>query len=254
MKRNFLAKSFNKISESYDRYRPGYPLELIDYIIKTSKINKRSKILEIGCGTGKATALFLRKGFHVTAVEPGKNLIEAAQKNLNKYKEIDIVNKKFEAAKLKSDYYDLVFSASAFHWVDPEIGIKKLKNILKPEGYFAFFWSHTDYDHSEVWRKIKKVFQKYYHLNNFAATNNSHSNLALQKIKNSNFFNKIESRAFPVYGSIKLKDYFELIKTYSWIAVMNKKRQSEFIKELSDFLKKDLNIKRTNKLIIGRKR
>ena len=53
-----LRTTFNTSAEWYDRIRPGYPEALIDDVINLSAIPAGGRILEIGCGTGKATERF----------------------------------------------------------------------------------------------------------------------------------------------------------------------------------------------------
>lgn len=67
---------FDEIVLDYDRIRPEYPDALFEDIMKYSGMGKSKKAIEIGAGTGKATAPFLRAGYGVTAVEIGVNMAE----------------------------------------------------------------------------------------------------------------------------------------------------------------------------------
>ena len=58
----------------YDKFRPSYPAEIIDRLISTTKINSKSKLLEIGSGSGKATELLAPYKFDIFCVEPGEKL------------------------------------------------------------------------------------------------------------------------------------------------------------------------------------
>ncbi|MBU1111148.1 MAG: class I SAM-dependent methyltransferase, partial [Nanoarchaeota archaeon] len=60
-----LGKTFRKVSEEYDSARTGYPEEVIDYILTQSGIGKDGRILDVGCGTGKATTVFAERGYEV---------------------------------------------------------------------------------------------------------------------------------------------------------------------------------------------
>lgn len=55
------ALSFGAVAEAYERYRPGYPVELLDLVLAYAGRPLRTA-LEIGAGTGKATRLFARPG------------------------------------------------------------------------------------------------------------------------------------------------------------------------------------------------
>ena len=78
------SRKFDESAIYYDKYRPSYPKEVIESIISISGINEKDKILEIGAGSGKATELFVNRGYNLTCIELGKNL---AQKGIEKFKD-----------------------------------------------------------------------------------------------------------------------------------------------------------------------
>src|ERR1700749_3748758 len=73
---------FDDVAEEYDRHRPAYPDELVDRACQIAGIGPGDRVLEIGCGTGQLTRSLLARGLHVTAVEPGQNLLALARQNL----------------------------------------------------------------------------------------------------------------------------------------------------------------------------
>jgi SAM-dependent methyltransferase len=132
-----LGSVFDGVAEAYDAARPSYPPELVDAAIASGRLGAASRILEIGCGTGKLTELLVDRGLRVHAIEPGANLVEAAQRRIGDSTAVEYEIAKFEAAEIADGAYDAVFSATAFHWVDPEIGWAKVARILAPGGLFA---------------------------------------------------------------------------------------------------------------------
>jgi SAM-dependent methyltransferase len=118
------SASFDRVAALYDQYRPGYPAELVEEIITRSEIPRGGKILEIGCGTGKATALFAPKGYSILCIEPGKNLAAIAARNLRGWR-VEFETTTFENWNARVGEFDLAISAQAFHWVAPEIGFPK---------------------------------------------------------------------------------------------------------------------------------
>ena len=134
-----LAKSFDQIALEYDRYRPEYPIELISDIVAISEIPKGGRILEIGCGTGKASMPFAEMGYTMLCIDPGKNLLELARSKCKKFRRVSFVEATFEAAKIKPNIFDLVIAAQSFHWVNPAVGYKKSCRVLKDSGSVAFF-------------------------------------------------------------------------------------------------------------------
>jgi len=116
---------FDEIVISYDRIRWGYPDELYADIIRYTGPGKGKKALEIGAGTGKATAPFLDSGYEVTAVEMSRNMAGFLLEKFKGCNNFDVITSTFEDASLNDENYDLIYAASSFHWVDPEQGVPR---------------------------------------------------------------------------------------------------------------------------------
>src|SRR6202042_3593430 len=128
---------FDEIAAEYDRYRPAYPDELVDRACQVAGIGSADHVLEVGCGSGQLTRSLVARGLHVTALEPGKSLIALARQNLDGAGEVEFVNAQFEDALLPREHFQAVFSASAFHWVDPKVSWQKTADVLVPGGTLA---------------------------------------------------------------------------------------------------------------------
>jgi ubiquinone/menaquinone biosynthesis C-methylase UbiE len=128
---------FDEIAAEYDRRRPAYPGELVDQACQVAGIGRGDQVLEVGCGTGQLTRSLLARGLHVTALEPGPSLIALARQNLEGAGPVEFVNARFEEAALTHAHFRAVFSASAFHWIDPEAGWQKAADVLAPGGTLA---------------------------------------------------------------------------------------------------------------------
>lgn len=135
------SQSFDGVAEMYDRYRPSYPIELIEDILNISGLQPDGRILEIGSGTGKATILFAQRGYSILCLEPGQNLIYVAARNLAAYPRVSFVNARFEEWDSHDEMFDLVISAQAYHWVPENVRYEKTARVLKPGGYLAAFWN-----------------------------------------------------------------------------------------------------------------
>jgi len=131
--------SFDQAAADYDAVRPGYPPALIHEIIDFAKLPARAKILEIGCGTGQATIPFAQRGYQMTCLDIGLELATLAKKNCNPYPNVQIQVTSFEDWRPEPYKFDLVISATAFHWIAPEIAYPKAANALRETGALAIF-------------------------------------------------------------------------------------------------------------------
>ncbi|MGW6318626.1 class I SAM-dependent methyltransferase [Streptomyces sp. NPDC055099] len=129
------ALSFGSIAEAYERFRPGYPVELVDRVMAYAGRPVRTA-LEIGAGTGKATRLFARQGVAVTATDPdGEMLAE-----LRKHVPAGVRTERAAFEDLRpGDRYGLVYAAAALHWTKPEGRWSRVAAFLEPGGVFASF-------------------------------------------------------------------------------------------------------------------
>ena len=126
---------FDEIAEDYDRHRPTYPDVLVDRACEG--IGTGAAVLEIGCGTGQLTHGLLARELRVTAVEPGQQLIARARDQLNGVGDVQFVNARLEDASLPRAQYSAVFSASAIHWIDPDVSWRKAADALVDGGSLA---------------------------------------------------------------------------------------------------------------------
>ena len=131
------GKVFNEIAVEYDRNRPPYPDVLVEQACEVAGIGDGDRVLEIGCGTGQLTRSLLARGLRVTALEPGDRLIGVAEENLKDAGDVEFIHARFEDTQLPRESYEAVFSASAIHWVDPDLSWRKIADALAPNGTLA---------------------------------------------------------------------------------------------------------------------
>jgi SAM-dependent methyltransferase len=131
------GKVFNEMAVEYDRNRPTYPNALVDQACEVAGIGNGERVLEIGCGTGQLTRSLLARGLRVTALEPGERLIGVAEENLKGAGDVEFVHARLEDVQLPRESYEAVFSASAIHWVDPDLSWRKIADALAPKGTLA---------------------------------------------------------------------------------------------------------------------
>jgi SAM-dependent methyltransferase len=129
------ALTFGSVAGAYERFRPGYPDELVDLVLGYAGRPVRTA-LEIGAGTGKATRAFAARGIDVTATEPDEAMLEELRRHVPPT--VTTVRSAFEDLPLAADN-DLVYVAAALHWTRPEGRWDRVAGLLRPGGVFASF-------------------------------------------------------------------------------------------------------------------
>lgn len=129
------ALRFGTVAEAYERFRPGYPPELVDLVLDYAGRPLRTA-LEIGAGTGKATQLFAARGIAVTATDPDAAMLGELRRQVPAG--VTTLEAAFEDLPVTRTY-DLVFVAAALHWTDPIGRWPRVAAHLEPEGIFASF-------------------------------------------------------------------------------------------------------------------
>jgi ubiquinone/menaquinone biosynthesis C-methylase UbiE len=131
------ALSFDGVADEYDRVRPGYPSEIVDAACSIGGLAAGSRVLEIGCGTGKLTEELAARALRVEAVDPGARMVEVARRRVGDTPNVSFHVGRFEDVELPAGAFAAVFSATAFHWVDASVGWAKVARALEPGGMFA---------------------------------------------------------------------------------------------------------------------
>lgn len=162
--RKELGSTFDTEASKYDKMRPGYADDLFKAIFEYVKIGEGSRVVEVGSGSGQATLPVLKTGCQLTAVEYGENFSKILMDKFGGYNGFKVITGKFEDAELEENAYDLIFSATAFHWVPEEIGYPKVYSALKPDGAFARFANRprNSQNDPELAAEIDALYDEYY--------------------------------------------------------------------------------------------
>jgi ubiquinone/menaquinone biosynthesis C-methylase UbiE len=160
-----LEGTFDTVVSKYEKMRPGYAPELYQTIFDYAPIGEDSRVVEVGSGSGQATLPVLQTGCELVSVEYGENFSKALREKFKDYPKFSVKTGKFEELDFPADTFDLVFSASAFHWVPEEIGYPKVLRILKQGGAFARFANHPYQakDNPVLFEKIQNTYAEYYY-------------------------------------------------------------------------------------------
>ena len=141
-----FEQTFNQAAEDYEQSRPLYVQALYEDIFRYKPVDENSHVLEIGLGTGKATRPFLEAGCRLTGVEPGADLARLALERLRGYDRFTLRVQTLQDFQSPGEAFDLVYAATAFHWLPEEYGYRRVYALLKRGGAFARFAYHAGPD------------------------------------------------------------------------------------------------------------
>jgi SAM-dependent methyltransferase len=132
-----LGQVFDEVPDLYERVRPTYPDELFAELTALTGLDERSTVLEVGCGTGQATRSLAAFGCSVTAVELGAGMAALARQRMADFPNVEVETSSFERRDDQGRRFDVVAAASSWHWIDPTIGWRRAREVLRPGGWLA---------------------------------------------------------------------------------------------------------------------
>ena len=207
-----MRTTFGEDAELYDRVRPAYPRALYDDLAEL--LGERPKVLEIGPGTGQATAAMVERGWSVTAVELSPELAGVLQRKLPG---VDVVVANFDTWDLPAADFDLVISATAFHWLDPATRIQRCVDVLRPGGALAVVSTHHVAGGSDQF--FVDVQSCYDRFTDDAVKDGLPAADDVPKdpagLGESGLFGSVEFRSYAWDAAYSTAEYLELLSSYS---------------------------------------
>jgi len=229
-----LGWTFDTVASTYEKLRPGYVDALYKDIFAYRPLDASSRAVEVGIGGGQATGPILATGCTVTAVEPGANFCALCREKFAAYPNFSVMNGKFEDVELPSQSCDLVYSASAFHWVPEEIGYRKVFDILKPGGAFARFANHPFKDKSRpgMHEALQAVYAVYMPGSLVPHEYTEEAARARAEIAAKYGFVDIRHHLYRRTRDFTAAEYIQLLGTYSDHIAIEEQTRGRFFREI----------------------
>ena len=156
------ARSFDAWADDYDRFRPGYPDELFLTIRERLELPERPLVVDLGAGTGRASLAMAELGWRVTAVEPGRpmlDILRARAADLGLL--VSTVQASAEETGLDPGSVDLVTAGQSFHWFDRETALAEIARITRVGGGVALFWNVRDRERSPFIEEYSLLLERH---------------------------------------------------------------------------------------------
>lgn len=147
--------NFDSIADAYDHARLSVPADLVSDVSVAVDFRPGQRALEVGAGTGQLTSGLVAHGWDVTAVEPGVQMRDLLAAKFGG--RVELVVEPFEEFE-PDGLFDTVWSANAFHWVDPAVSYAKAADALLPHGRMVLVWTFTMAEDTVQERLNREVF------------------------------------------------------------------------------------------------
>ena len=229
-----LEWTFNTQAEKYEKMRPGYVLQLYEDIFSYRPIDGLSSVIEIGIGGGQATLPILKTGCTLTAVEYGANLAKLCRQKFSNFPGFSVVTTKFEDFECDNNTCDLIYSASAFHWIPEEIGYAKVFKMLKSGGVFARFANHPykDKGREEIPEALQQIYAVYMPGSHAPDEYSEQDAKNRAEIASKYGFIDLFYKLYHRTRTFTAKEYIALLGTYSDHIALEKKTRERFFGEI----------------------
>lgn len=131
------ALSFGGVADAYERGRPGYPRETVQWLVGRDA----AVVLELGAGTGKLTRTLVSLGHDVYATDPDEAMLKVLRDQLPVVRTSQALAERLPAA---DQSVDVVIAAQSFHWFNPDEALPEIARVLRPGGRIALVWNERD--------------------------------------------------------------------------------------------------------------
>lgn len=227
-----LRITFKQEGENYHKSRPDYPAELIKDIIEISRINNDSKILDVGCGTGKSMLPLIKKGYpNIEGLDISESMLRVAKSLMPKNKFYNVSFEDFQITKK----YNLLLFGTSIHWINKEKVYAKIKDLLDSAGTLAIFWGNHAPDKSPFVKGLSEIYSR----NSPDYPSDFKEALAKisERIKGTPGFSDMNVREYFVIEKHTKENLFALINSWSWVIALSELGQKKLFLEIENFLR-----------------
>lgn len=237
-------ESFDLVAEYYNMYHSPYPQEVIDTVIALSNLRPTSRVLEIGCGTGQLSVPLAQHGVDLLAIELGPHLATLARQNLKRFPNVHVETSSFEAYPLPSQKFDAVVSASAFHWLNPDVRFSKSAEALHPGGFLMILHVHHVRGGTPGFFADTQPYSMKWGLSDdpsFQPTTPDNTPTMYPELDHLSEFRSVERHHFEIPRSYSTVSYIGWLHTDSLINSLNDESRRGFLQDISHLIEAKYN-------------
>jgi SAM-dependent methyltransferase len=213
---------FGEAAELYDKARPGYPAALVDDVLSFAGVDAaRLRALEVGAGTGKATVALAVRGMEILALEPSAEMRAIGMRNCRQFPRVRFEAGTFEEWSLDPGGFGLLFSASAWHWVDPTVRYPRAAQALSPGGALAIFGHLVEWQDDPLREQLAEIYRRlapvlHARRPEFPGLDDRVEEAAQrEELRNTDLFDGVTTRTYPRPVTFTADGFVERLATQS---------------------------------------
>lgn len=211
------GQRFGEVAEAYDRGRPGYPTEVVDWLLSGSP----RRVLDLGAGTGKLTESLVGRCEEVVAVEPSEGMRAVLGRKLPT---VTVLTGSAETIPLPDHCVDAVVVAQAWHWVDPAPASVEVARVLATGGTLGLVWN--DRDEADPWIAGLSALLEEYGTN----PDSEHEPVVLAP------FGPWEEFVVPWTNRLSADDVVDMILSRSYVIALTDASRADLVRRLREHL------------------
>jgi SAM-dependent methyltransferase len=209
------ATAFGQVADAYERGRPSYPDEAVQWLVGDAPRD----VVDLGAGTGKLTRSVVANGHRVTAVEPLPEMLAQLRAALPG---VTALVGTAESIPLPDAVADVVVCAQAFHWFDHAVALPEIARVLKPGGWLSLVWNMKDDREPWVVELNKAVDRR-----EAVADGDLHD-----PIDASGLFDPVEQTTFSFSQMLDRNTLLDVVRSFSYCAVLAEPRRTAVLEQV----------------------
>jgi SAM-dependent methyltransferase len=231
------ARSFGQVAAAYQAFRPGPPVEAIDWVLDRTA----TTAVDLGAGTGALSRLLVDRVPRVIAVEPDPAMRQQLQASVAG---LDVREGTGEHLPVEDGSVDLVAASSSWHWIEPEAGCTEAARVLTPGGTLAALWTGPDLDGAFMRQAQAALAGSRGTDTELVATVAGERNPAgtTLEIPLGQPFAPPENEQFHFVLDLTADDLIGLLSTLSWVILLDEARRDELFDSARRLLRDALGV------------
>jgi SAM-dependent methyltransferase len=217
------ARGFDRAGDAYERGRPGYPADAVEFLVSELGISPGTRVLDLAAGTGKLTRQLVPTGADLVAVEPVAGM---RSKFAEVVPGVPVLEGTAEQIPLASGSLDAVLCAQAFHWFDAERAQREIHRVLRPGGGLGMIWNVRD-EAVEWERRLSELVRRYE-----SDTPRRHWGRWREPFDEAVLFTALEERQFSHRQEGDVETMLARVGSISFVSALADEERAAFLEEV----------------------